>query len=224
MSSLINIDNEDDTDWNIDIKLQLDIMSKALKQAREGVDDISNDRPYGNNWDLFSFGHCLEVVFHSQLNLIPQDHFNKEEEWYVIYPDPTVLPPEQQTSTDRQVLSEFDVPEGHRVLSRAKGPVCTMGYAVTHQGAQRLLYKFSVERMAGPIDIEIMFACAERSLRCLAVNPTLIGVYRAPGPSRKVSDINVLTDPNAVQDGENPMGLRSVKSLLRDMFGSPPQV
>lgn len=199
-------------------------MSKALKQWREGIDDISNDRPYGNNWDLFSFGHCLEVVISSQLSLIAQDHFNKDEESYVIYPDPTVLPPEQQTSTDRQVLSELDVPEGHRVLSRAKGPVCTMGYAVTLQGAQRLLYKFSLERMSGPIDIEIMIACAERSLQCLAVNPTLIGVYRAPGPSRKYSDIEVSMDPNALQDGENPMGPRSVKSLLRDIFGSPPRV
>lgn len=49
----------DDTDWDIDIKLQLELMSKAMKQW--GRTDITKDHPYGRDWDLFMFGHCLEV-------------------------------------------------------------------------------------------------------------------------------------------------------------------
>jgi hypothetical protein len=49
----------DDTDWDIDIKLQLNLMSKAMKAW--GRTDITKDHPYGKNWDLFMFGHCLEV-------------------------------------------------------------------------------------------------------------------------------------------------------------------
>ena len=48
----------DDTDWDIDIKVQLHLMSNAMKQWRT---DITKDNPYGKNWDLFMFGHCLEV-------------------------------------------------------------------------------------------------------------------------------------------------------------------
>jgi hypothetical protein len=48
----------DDTDWNIDIKTQLHLMSKAMKKWRT---DITKDNPYGKHWDLFMFGHCLEV-------------------------------------------------------------------------------------------------------------------------------------------------------------------
>jgi hypothetical protein len=48
----------DDTDWDIDIKAQLHLMSNAMKQWRT---DITKDNPYGKNWDLFMFGHCLEV-------------------------------------------------------------------------------------------------------------------------------------------------------------------
>jgi hypothetical protein len=157
-----------------------------------------------------------------RLILIVQQRFNKEEESYFIYPDTTVLPADNQTETDRQVLTDFGVPEGHRVLSRAKGPVCIMAYAVTHQGAQRLLYKSSVEKLSGPADVEIMVACIEKSIRCLTVNPALMGVYRAPGPSRKISDINLSTDPNAQQGGYNPMGPRSAKSMLRGIFGNLP--
>ena len=106
-------------------------------------------------------------------------------------------------------------------MSRAKGPVCILGYAVTQEGAQRLLYKYSLERMAGPLDVELMVGCASGTIRCLAVNPNLVGVYRAPGPLLKVSDIDVPSDSKNVQhSGENPMGERSVQSLLRKMFGS----
>lgn len=54
-------DSEDDTDWDIRIKSQLHLMSDALKQCRHGADEISNNYPYGKEWDFFSFGHCLEV-------------------------------------------------------------------------------------------------------------------------------------------------------------------
>lgn len=97
-----------------------------------------------------------------------------------------------------------------------------MGYGITQEGAQRLLYKFGLERMAGPLDIEIMVACGDRTIRCLEINPALIGVYREPGPAGKVSDIQEMADANAYHGGDNPMGQRSVKSMLRQKFGNFP--
>jgi hypothetical protein len=92
-----------------------------------------------------------------------------------------------------------------------------MGYALTHEGAQRLLYKYSVKQMSGPIDIEIMVGCEGRSIRCLEVNPALIGVFREAGPSKKLSDIDT-SGSDAWVPRDNPMGDRSAKSLLGDFF------
>jgi len=157
------------------------------------------------------FGHCLE------------GDFNKSRDSHFIYPDPTVLPPENQTETDRKVLTAFDVPPGHRVLSHAYTPICTMGYAVTQKGAQRMLYKFGLSKLGQPIDIEIMVACQVGELRCLEVNPSLIGVYRPGGKSAKVSDILAQAEPDAEIPRQNPMGERSVKSLLRTLLADLPE-
>lgn len=98
-----------------------------------------------------------------------------------------------------------------------------MGYAVTLEGAQRLLYKFSLERLGGPVDVEIMVACDDRSLRCLEVNPALIGVFRSRGPWAKVSDIMENSDPNAIHDEDNPIGRHSIQRKIREKWGQKPE-
>jgi hypothetical protein len=92
-----------------------------------------------------------------------------------------------------------------------------MGYALTHEGAKRLLYKYSVKQMGGPIDIEIMLGCEGRTIQCLEVNPALIGLFREAGPRMKWSDIDNTT-PEEWMPRDNPMGDRSAKSLLGDFF------
>src|SRR5208282_3922018 len=140
--------------------------------------------------------------YHHFLLTFPQS-FYKSEESYLIYPDPTVLPRENQTQENREALEDFDVPEGHRVLSRAKGPTCTQGYAVTWEGARRLLFQIGIEPVDAPVDLEIMGHCSWGQLRCLEVNPTLFGYYRGEGPGTKMSD----NEPReGVTPVENPMG------------------
>jgi hypothetical protein len=48
----------DDPDWNIDLKIQLSLISNAMNQWRA---DVTRDNPYGRNWDIFMFGHWMEV-------------------------------------------------------------------------------------------------------------------------------------------------------------------
>jgi len=91
-----------------------------------------------------------------------------------------------------------------------------MGYALTLLGAQKLMYRYSLGFLGSPLDIEIMIACTERTLRCLEVNPALIGVYREPGSATlKVSDIDT---GQGRHPGENPMGPQSVKALMRSLY------
>lgn len=52
----------DDTDWHVDIKTQMHLMSKALGQWRTNIGDVTIDYPYGTQWDIFTIGHCMEVL------------------------------------------------------------------------------------------------------------------------------------------------------------------
>lgn len=71
--------------------------------------------------------------------------------------------------------------------------------------------------MSGAIDVEIMVGCEGRTLRCLEVNPAMIGVFREAGPSKKLSDIDT-SGSDTWLPRNNPMGDRSAKSLLGDIF------
>jgi hypothetical protein len=74
--------------------------------------------------------------------------------------------------------------------------------------------------MSGPIDVQIMIGCEERSIRCLEVNPALIGWFREEGPSKKWTDIDESEDRewDEWMPRDNLMGDRSAKSLLGDFF------
>ena len=96
------------------------------------------------------------------------------------------------------------------MLSRSKGPTGLQGYAVTREGAARLMYLIGVNNVIAPVDIQVMWLCHWRRLRCLEVNPALIGLYVAPGPVSKISDNN----PNWVPESKNPIGSLSAKALM----------
>jgi hypothetical protein len=74
------------------------------------------------------------------------------------------------------------------------------------------------------VDIAIEMGCVRGNIRCLEINPPLIGVYNPGGPARKESDISPNMNPNAVSKKENPMGERSVKNMLDELLGSAPDM
>ena len=76
------------------------------------------------------------------------------------------------------------------MLSRSKGPTGLQGYAVTREGAARLLYLIGVVGVARPVDLEVRWLCYWRHLSCLEVTPPLIGLYVGEGPPSKISDNN----------------------------------
>jgi hypothetical protein len=103
--------------------------------------------------------------------------------------------------------------------------MCTLAYAVTSLGAQRLLYRFSVLGIDEAIDAEISRACISRQLRCLEVNPPLFGQFHEQGPARKFSDNskNQIYDPKVSRGKVNSMGDKSVKALLENILGIAPR-
>ena len=101
------------------------------------------------------------------------------------------------------------------MLSRSKGPTGTLGYAVTREGAARLLYLIGVLGLTLPVDLEIMWLCYWHRLRCLEVSPPLIGLYIEPGYGSKASDISSIY---SLPEFENPIGPMSVKARMRLRF------
>jgi hypothetical protein len=84
------------------------------------------------------------------------------------------------------------------------------------------LYQFSLKGVTDAVDIAIEVGCVSGRIRCLEVNPPLIGVFNPGGPARKGSDISPNVRPNAVSRKENPMGERSAKNMLDELLRSAP--
>jgi hypothetical protein len=101
-----------------------------------------------------------------------------------------------------------------------------MGYAVTNIGAQKLMFHLSLGPISNAVDIEIARMCVRRTIRCLEVNPPLIGLFRPGGSIIKDSDNFDKNDGMSDADRrkwktarENPMGERSVKSIMEQILG-----
>ncbi|KAK9334558.1 hypothetical protein V1521DRAFT_442512, partial [Lipomyces starkeyi] len=58
-----------------------------------------------------------------------------------------------------------------RLLYPAFGPACTMGYAVTRKGAQRLLLNLSYLNLRAPVDLDISWTLKDGRLRGYTVTP-----------------------------------------------------
>jgi hypothetical protein len=85
-------------------------------------------------------------------------------------------------------------PAHTRVVSRARMNTCTLGYALSLPGARRLLYEFGVHKMTGTTDMMLRSVCHGvdgRPIRtCLTVQPQLFQHHRPVGSKASYSDIS----------------------------------
>jgi len=212
---------EDDADWDIRIKLQMQDFARAARllvqplpnttdqyldptYPRPQADDATHKdfniddnevttkpttSPYGDlaNWDILWLGHC-GCRFPRAID------GNTPIGRAVIFDDETV--PEQQHIEmqfgDNQLVEQY--PAHTRVVSRARVNTCTLGYALSLPGAQRLLYELGVRRMSDNTDMMFRALCDgvdDRPLfTCLTVQPELFQHHRPVGPKASFSDIS----------------------------------
>ncbi|KAL2832903.1 hypothetical protein BDW59DRAFT_93893 [Aspergillus cavernicola] len=174
---------EDDADWDVSIKTQLQSFAIATR-ALQGTKNNTAASPYGHDWDILWLGHCgLECKTDLPSFLTPNDS--------------TVLPPQHFLPywRDPPPLDRLD--NGRLTCSISDG-VCSIVYAVSFRGAQRILAALSVNpsEIADKIDIGAQFdvslgrMCGNGYLQCFAPYPSLTGGYRPEGPVTKGSDIN----------------------------------
>lgn len=88
-----------------------------------------------------------------------------------------------------------------RVIAPSWYPVCTVGYAVTLQGAQKLLYTVGNEKgLDAPVDLAMISRIQSGHLKSLTVVPPLVTPWKTGTTSD--SDIDDLNKA----EGELPRG------------------
>ncbi|KAF7854658.1 hypothetical protein EAF04_010227 [Stromatinia cepivora] len=186
---------EDDMDWDIRLKSQLLTFAAGSKFIQYPSTTPSHFiSPYGDNWDLLWLGHCGEVFpetleeYQSLPLSSPQlAHLSRK---YIITSDPTVPPPAHFKGFQNATLNPYT-----RWVHTSGGPICTFAYALSQQGARKVLWDLSVDKLAGPFDNALAGLCRwgrdkkRLGMRCISVTPALFQHHKARGWIGGDSDI-----------------------------------
>lgn len=187
---------EDDLDWDVRLKQQLQDFAVAsnyllensgrpLSQTR--FEDIRLSRgaqfsAYGDGWDMLWFGHCGMDIPPESSMVIRENDETVPEVRHIKTWDPSAATPLK------------DYPQHSRLVMHQKEGVCSLAYAVTQQGARKMLYEFGLQRMEGGLDILLRQYCdgvaGQAKPVCLTTLPQLFNHYRRRGLKEADSDIN----------------------------------
>lgn len=209
---------EDDADWDIQIAQQMQQFAVATRQVlaqrpyrspKETSMYSMPDSPYGADWDLLWVGHCggwpPPPQFHQYHSIIRADH-TMPPAWDIVD-----LTSDLDKSQNICSAHEGRHPKGRtcesprlapdeRIVQYKGSPICTAGYAISQQGARKLLALLggdSLSEIVAAIDTEMTEICrGERDhgdfdeMRCLSVSPPYISSHRPRGLLSGESDIN----------------------------------
>ncbi|KKY31908.1 putative glycosyltransferase family 25 protein [Diaporthe ampelina] len=223
---------EDDMDWDVRLQSQLEEVAKG---SRELLGHGSNPHsPYGDNWDVLWIGHCGEPFpeFLEENKDKPLDHpgLRYMQHKYVIENDPTVPPPEHTTG-----LVDFHAHPHTRWVHITAAPICSFAYALSRQGARKVLFDLSVDRLSGAFDNALAGLCrrsvaavgeegaeGDRGLnaRCVSVTPPVFFHHKAKG--RVAGDSDIQDDDGGGDDvrekGTTENIVWSARSNIRNMI------
>lgn len=169
---------EDDADWDVQIRSVMPNIAEAVHYitgARTFRNSRTSDTPYGTKWDVLWLGHCGENIRFER----PLKYFK----------DPTVPP--YYNSWEKNLSPD---PHHNRFVHHSSGPICTFAFAVTNEGAKKMLD--APDKGKESFDIWLHVLCKQEKLRCISINPELFHHHEMPG--RKDSLINGLSDKEKV--------------------------
>lgn len=179
------------------------------------------DSPYGDGWDVLWLGNCN----------VRMDARN--EEWQTLSVirrgDPTTVPVNQYWSLDWD--SPIGVPyrnfpnRTRLYLSQPTDQVCTIAYAVSQQGARKLLLELGLERADKAFDLMLQDFCQggwkgglAEPHACWGVMPSLFSSYAAAGPEDRDTDIGTNNVTTIRQVGFSLNIQRSVRINARKLL------
>ncbi|OAG43374.1 hypothetical protein AYO21_02311 [Fonsecaea monophora] len=165
---------EDDVDWDVRIKWQVQLVSDNIRNYTQVSEN--DTAPYGRDWDVLWLGHCGSAI----------------DDWVapgLTYADKTRIATKRYVSWSTKFLKE-NVPEGHRHIHISTMTVCSFGYGVTKQSAQKIL-SLLAQGADEAFDVALSHRCRSNELRCLVVNPQLMHHYEPPKDRGYVSPVDV---------------------------------
>ena len=151
--------------------------------------------PYGDNWDMFWFGHC-GMSFPEVGGTIPTKRVVRSM-------DPTV--PEKQFLTNMIGGDHLhdDYPDHTRVIHHVSTGLCSLAYAITQTGARSLLQSVGVQQMT-TLDFGLREWCdgtnGRNAHRCLAPQPALFQPHRKAGSQTADSDIDTAAHGTGIRE------------------------
>lgn len=165
---------EDDADWDVAIRSQAPAVANAIRDLTNGVVG-----PWGFNWDYLALGHCGAGAVPDDKYRVIQDNTTAPAEDFI-----ALWPPEKELKPNT------------RFVHKSTGTVCTFGYAVSRQGASKLIDRLSTSGL--PLDIDYATFCNGGGLNCYAVTPEIIHHQRWTG--KKITSGG--TAHGALEEGE----------------------
>ncbi|KAK9367560.1 hypothetical protein V1509DRAFT_626308 [Lipomyces kononenkoae] len=201
---------EDDIDWDENIHqifqdLSLQMQDNKLRLVKPTAHERAH-APYGLDWDILFTGQCLDSAHPDYRDLVQ------------VYDDPSVPSRESTQSSFLDYMGSLGVTGDDvgkkRLLSPAYGPACTMGYAITRKGAQRLLLNLSYLGLRGPVDNDMAWTLRDGKIRGYSITPPLFSAWRVGG--QKDSDIDGQNlDQPIVQNGNKGGVSKNLKNSAR---------
>ena len=169
LSTLLII--EDDTDWDANLKFQLELFAQASQYITFAPRDTGATwSPYGDEWDLLWLGHCGSKIK-------PEDRRR-----FMVENDPTVALPKRRVNTFAKTVDTLkeSYEDYTRIVFETEAARCSSAYALSYRGARRVLHTLATSKTFGPFDLALSNLCTEDAqFKCLSVFPQLFERYAA---------------------------------------------
>ncbi|KAK7202894.1 LPS glycosyltransferase [Myxozyma melibiosi] len=183
---------EDDLDWDVNIHEIFELFSLYMQsntlRTTPPPHHETESAPYGLDWDILNLGQCYNQPNADRLDL------------FATYKDPYLPSSLDSVFVDmRMMMQQFKLsPEDmqtNRVVSPSWQPTCTMAYALTRSGAQRMLFHSSYAGLHEPVDLEIISHAQSGKIKGYDLTPPPFNAWRTDG--QKDSDNNALNSRRA---------------------------
>ena len=167
---------EDDADWDVRIHPLLTDFARGSRHLLNQPITQKTHSAYGDGWDLLWLGHCHDTIA------------KDDPRTYVIENDLAVPSIPNLHLNNPEIMHPW--PNHTRVVHMVGEPICTFAYALSLQGAQKVLYALSVKELQGIFDNALSWWCTfhGQGSRCIDAHPSYFYQHRAAGGAGKNSD------------------------------------
>ena len=200
---------EDDADVSVGIR---DIMEGISKQLQDIMGTGKGD-PYGlgngHSWDMLTLGNCY--------NKLPDPKDKpKAARMIRVWPDPY--------APETDDFAKYSPGSGRlRLIGPSLGTACTHGYAVTREGAMRLLYNIGGPGhvLDAPVDLLIAYQLSEGLFKGFHVLPNVVGQWKK-GADWRDTDVQFPSKEEvaSMKKGSGDEIIQSARAEIEEFLGN----